>query len=174
MRSEKIKQSILSTIVSYRTKFAGTSDAEFTEQPPMGGWSYSEVYAHIFDASLLSLHALKNCSSAKAEEKPSHFLVKVILFFGSFPPGKKYKVPKVLANRVKKISKTDAALLMDEVEKELEFAIENIKIAQKNKKIKHPRLGYLNAKQWFRFVEIHLKHHLKQLHRIENSFKQRI
>jgi glycosyltransferase involved in cell wall biosynthesis len=32
--------------------------------------------------------------------------------------------------------------------------------------------GYLNAKQWLRFIEIHLNHHLKQLNRIENSFLQ--
>jgi uncharacterized linocin/CFP29 family protein len=28
----------------------------------------------------------------------------------------------------------------------------------------------LNAKQWFKFIRIHLEHHLKQLRRIKNKF----
>jgi len=28
----------------------------------------------------------------------------------------------------------------------------------------------MNARQWLRFIEIHLKHHIKQLKRIEKSF----
>jgi hypothetical protein len=42
--------------------------------------------------------------------------------------------------------------------------------AQANVKTPHPKLGYLNANQWLRFIEIHLKHHYQQLKRVEKSF----
>jgi len=54
---------------------------------------------------------------------------------------------------------------------QLAQAYPKVKNANPKIKTKHPVIGYLNAKQWLRFIEIHLNHHLKQLKRIENSFK---
>jgi hypothetical protein len=93
------------------------------------------------------------------------------LLLGSLPPAKKYKVPKRLAERVKKINKTEALDFVLEFEKALDDNYPLIANASVDCKTKHPRLGYLNAKQWLRFIEIHLKHHLKQLERIEKSFQ---
>jgi hypothetical protein len=58
---------------------------------------------------------------------------------------------------------------MSMAEEELAKTLPLIAHANSKIKTKHPRLGYLNAKQWLRFIEIHLHHHLKQLNRIENS-----
>jgi len=41
--------------------------------------------------------------------------------------------------------------------------------ASKSQKAKHPRLGLLHARQWLRFIEIHTKHHEKQLYRIQKQ-----
>ncbi|MFC4142266.1 DinB family protein [Pedobacter mendelii] len=170
MNSSKVKISLHHIIDAYNAKLSSYSDDVFQITPPINGWSYSEVYAHIFDASLLSLLALENAAQGKGENQPTHFAVKLILFFGSFPPAKKYKVPKRLAERVKKISKAEALDFILEFEKALDLTYPLIATANLHSKTKHPRLGYLNAKQWFRFTEIHLKHHLKQLIRIEKSF----
>lgn len=142
----------------------------FSTTPPIGGWSYSEVYSHIFDASLLSLIPLEDCIKGMGKRRPTAFIVKVILFFGSLPPAIKYKVPEKLATRVKKISKEEAADFISRFSKQLEADFSDIDKANNSIKNKHPRLGYLNASQWLRFIEIHLKHHLKQLKRIEKSF----
>ena len=171
MNIAKVKASIIKIVGAYKSKLSTYPDTNFHQTPPILGWSYSEVYSHIFDASLLSLIALENSAKGKGEDKPTHFIVKLILFFGTFPPAKKYKVPKRLIERVKKISKIEATDFINQFEKELDIAFPSISSAKKNSKTKHPRLGYLNAEQWLRFIEIHLKHHLKQLNRIENSFK---
>lgn len=174
MNPEKVKTSIQQVVNAYKAKLSSYSDDVFQNTPPINGWSYSEVYSHIFDSSLLSLIALENSARDKGEDQPTHFAVKLILFFGSLPPAKKYKVPKRLAERVKKISKTDAMDFILEFEKALDEAYPLVSKAKANSKTKHPRLGYLNAKQWLRFIEIHLKHHLKQLVRIEKSFQQSV
>lgn len=170
MNAAKIKVSLHQIVAAYKAKLSSYPNEIFQLTPPINGWSYSEVYSHIFDASLLSLIALVNSASGKGENKPTHFIVKLILLLGSLPPAKKYKVPKRLIERVKKISKTEAMDFILEFEKALENAYPLIATANKTLKTKHPRLGYLNAKQWLRFIEIHLKHHLKQLERIEKSF----
>lgn len=170
MDTERIKESIIKIVNAYQIKLASYTDADFQNTPPNLGWSYSEVYSHIFDSSLLSLMALENAAKGKGEEKPTHFLVKLILLFGAFPPAKKYKVPKQLITRVKKISKPEAQDFINQFEVALKSNYPSIYRANKNIKTKHPRLGYLNAEQWLRFIEIHLKHHLKQLNRIEKNF----
>ena len=171
MNTAKIKVSLQHIVKYYKSKLSVYKDEIFQVTPPINGWSYSEVYSHIFDASLLSIIALENAANGKGEDKPTHFAVKLILFFGAFPPAQKYKVPNRLVDRIKKISKTEALDYIIEFESALEKAYPKVAGANLHSKTKHPRLGYLNAKQWLRFIEIHLKHHLKQLERIEKSFK---
>ena len=172
MNTNKVYQSITKIVEVYKTKLANQSEEVFTLTPPIKGWSYSEVYSHIFDASLLSLIALNSCIKEEGENKPTHFAVKVILFFGSFPPNKKYKVPSRLIDRVKKINLMAAQQLITDFEIQIARVFPQIETANTKIKTKHPRLGYLNAKQWLRFIEIHLNHHLKQLNRIENSLSK--
>jgi len=172
MNSTKVYQSIIKTVAAYQAKLTAMGEEEFSLTPPIGGWSYSEVYSHIFDASLLSLIALSNCLNGDGEVKPTAFGAKVVLFFGALPPGKKYKVPAKLAERVKKISPMAAQQFITDFEMQLAKVYPQLGGAELKVKTKHPRLGYLNAKQWLRFIEVHLKHHLKQLNRISNSFNE--
>lgn len=172
MNIDKVYQSVLGVAEAYRKMLDAFGADQFDLQPPIGGWSYSEVYAHIFDSSLLSLMAINSCINGEGKEKPTAFLVKLVLFFGMFPPKKKYKAPPKIAARVKKISLAAAQQIITDFELQLSSMHSKIESANPAMKVKHPVLGYLNAKQWLRFIEIHLKHHYKQLLRIENSFLQ--
>ena len=156
---------------AYRAHLSTKTEENFQLTPPIGGWSYSEVYSHIFDSSLLSLMAIQNCLSGDGKQEGTSFGVKAVLFFGMFPPGKKYNVPSKLMTRVKKINLMAAEQFMLDFELQLAKIYPHVSTANHKIKTKHPRLGYLNAKQWLRFIEIHLRHHLKQLKRIENSFE---
>jgi hypothetical protein len=154
---------------AYRLQLKSIPDLQFQQTPASGGWSYSEVYSHIWDASLLSLEPVKSCIKGQGKKEPTKLIPRLILFFGSLPPGK-FKVPKRIESRVKKITKIEAEQLMDQFLMELEIDYSQISMASPEIKNQHPRLGYFNAAQWLRFIEIHLKHHYKQLQRIEKSF----
>jgi hypothetical protein len=170
MNSSRSYQSIAKIVAAYKTRLSAMGEDDFVVTPPIGGWSYSEVYVHIFDSSSLSLMATQNAIKGMGKDEPTHFAVKMILFFGMLPPGKRYKVPSKLSARVKKINLQEAAQFISTFERELEAVYPLLKSADPRMKIRHPRLGFLNAKQWMRFIEIHLKHHLKQIARIEKSF----
>jgi hypothetical protein len=172
MSVNKSYNTIIKTVQAYEQLLHQLGPDRFEATPPIGGWSYSEVYCHIFDSSLLSVMALDNCIRGNGELKPTALMVKVILFFGMLPPGKKYKAPPKMASRVKKIGLTAAQQFITDFELQLAQVYPKIKSANLKIKTKHPVLGYLNAAQWLSFIEIHLKHHLKQLKRIQNSFKQ--
>jgi len=170
MHTSKVLQSINKIVDAYEAKLASVKSEEFTLTPPIGGWSYSEVYAHIFDSSLLSLQAAQKCIDGEGVAEKTQLGAKVILFFGMLPPGKRYKVPKRLMDRAKKIDFATAEQFVDDFEVLLAKITPQLEKANPSLKVAHPRLGYLNAKQWLRFIEIHLNHHLKQLRRIEKSF----
>ncbi|WP_316819761.1 DinB family protein [Pedobacter gandavensis] len=170
MDIEKNYQKIRNSVSAYQNRLAELDEDRFLQSPPIGGWSYSEVYFHIFDSSILSLSAM--IDATKGQRKPTAFAVKLILFFGTLPPGKKYKAPKRLAERLKKISRKESNALILEFLQQLEKDLLVLKNADKTLKTAHPRLGYLNAFQWLRFIGIHLDHHLQQLHRIDQSFNR--
>jgi hypothetical protein len=170
MTDATVFSAIKETCKSYLDKLDGVEEDRFQCTPPVGGWSYSEVYDHIFDLSLLSLDTMRDAIQGKGEKKPTAFVVKLILFFGMFPPAKRFKVPSRLDGRVRKINKAEARVWVAKFLAQLEADYATLGHADPAIKMKHPRLGYLNASEWLRFIQIHLNHHLKQLKRIEKSF----
>ena len=155
----------------YKSKLEEIDDSVWQVTPPIEGWSYSEVYFHIFDASQLSLLQLLVSAEGRGKVKPTAFMVKLILACGMLPPGKRYKAPKTLTDRLKILSKEEILLMLERFSQQLDIAYPKINGADLSIKAAHPVMGYLNAKHWLRFIGIHLNHHWKQLNRIEKSFK---
>lgn len=172
MSVDKSYQSILRTVTVYEDLLNDISEHRFCMNPSDGVWSYSETFSHIFQSNLASLIAIERCM-AKTGIKNSdklHWLVWLILFFGKFPPGK-IKAPQHIASMVKKIDVEEARSLIMKFKSRLDAVRPGLINADPDQKVKHPRLGLLNARQWFRFIEIHTKHHTAQLMRIDRMLK---
>ncbi|MFA6946860.1 MAG: DinB family protein, partial [Pedobacter sp.] len=159
--------SLLKSVAEYDDLLATLSDEEFIVSPSDGGWSYSETYSHIFQSNLFSLHAVEKCivGTGIYNRKTIHWLAWIILFAGRFPPVK-IKAPAKIAAMVSKVSREDTRNLIVKFRMRLGDIKSKIKKADPHQKMKHPRLGLLNAKQWFRFIEVHTIHHTRQLKRI--------
>jgi hypothetical protein len=170
MSIERNFQSLTKALAVYESLLFEVSEDTFSKNPPDGSWSYSETYSHIFSSGLLSLTAIQTCIEVKGtvSKQTTFWPVRLILFFGSFPPGK-IKAPKRIAALVKKIDKKEAEELLIKFKMRLAEILEHIHLANPNQKVKHPRLGYLNASQWLRFIEIHTIHHTEQLNRIKKN-----
>lgn len=167
------QRSTLRSVEKYSSLLEKLSEEEFQRSPAEGVWSYAEVYSHIFKANLVSLIAAEQCINGTAEKSSAgtHWMVRLILFFGRFPPGK-YKVPASIADLTTKMSKEDARNLIVKFKYRLADISPRISKATTYHKAKHPRLGLFNAVQWFRFIQIHTVHHEKQLDRIVEMMKQ--
>lgn len=172
MSIERQYKSILKSVAEYESVLSGLSEGEFAQSPPDGGWSFSETYSHIFQANIGSLIAAERCILGTGVQSRSsiHWLAWIILFLGKFPPGK-LKAPERIAAMVSKISREDARNLMIKFKSRLADIRVRIKNADPHQKNKHPRLGLLNAKQWFRFIEVHTIHHTKQIKRISSQIR---
>ncbi len=167
MSVERQYKSMLRVVSEYEKLLARVSEEEFIKSPPGGGWSYSETFSHIFQSNLLSLHATEKCivGTGVKSVKRIHWIAWLILFFGRFPPIK-FKAPEKIAAMVTKISREDALNLIAKFKIRLGEIKSKINKSNPYQKTKHPRLGLLNAKQWFRFIEVHTVHHTRQLKRI--------
>ncbi len=160
----------------YRAKLDTIPDELFTETPPDGGWSYAEVYSHILKATLSSSIALERCAHGNCEPTKEGLNIRgwFMMLTGGFPPIR-VTMPRELAEKMpaEKISKEDARNLLIKCRKRVDDTSPLVKGSSKIPRIRHPRLGMLNARQWFKFIRIHLSHHLKQLIRIEKKFQNK-
>jgi len=173
MTIAKEQKAINIALDKYRAQLDEIPDDRFTVTPPGGGWSFAEVYSHILKATLGSSIALEKCANNKspADSGGLTLLGKLMMFTGQFPPIR-VKVPQSVSNKmpVEKISKEDAKSLLIKCRKKIETITPLIEASLSNSCVLHPRLGMLNAQQWFKFIRIHAFHHLKQLERIKKKF----
>lgn len=166
------KNLVLDSLKFYSAFLKTVNEETFLTTPENGGWSFAEVYAHILSANFLSVVAIERCVNKTAEiktRKPD-WRVRLVLFLGRFPPVK-YKVPAALEASVKKISKEQAANDLIRLIKKIEEIDKGFAKFNPDYKAKHPRLGYLDAKSWLRFIYVHSKHHQKQIGRIKRMLK---
>jgi hypothetical protein len=174
MNLKKERKAIDAALDIYREKLDAISEEMFTETPPGGGWSYAEVYCHILPATLASAIGLERCTQRTGDSsaKGLNLLGHMVFSFGRFPP-LKIKVPEAVAAKmpVTKISKEEAKNLIIKCRARVDGMMPLIKDSSPHSRVRHPRLGMLNAAQWFKFIRIHLQHHLKQLKRIKNKFQ---
>jgi len=167
MNIAKERKAIDAALDSYRNQLNIIPDEMFMLTPPDGGWSYAEVYSHILQATLGSIIALERCThdNCKPTTHGPNLFGKIILFTGLFP---RVNVPEKVNAKMPatKIDKEEARNLIVKCRMRLDEIVPLIKKSSPGSRHKHPRLGMLNAKQWLKFIRIHLKHHLKQLKRI--------
>jgi len=173
MNLAKERKAIDAALNEYRVQLDTISEERFTETPPGGGWSYAEVYSHILQATLGSTMNVERCTHGNCEptSKGPTILGRLMLFTGRFPPVRVKAPPAIAAKMViSKITKEDARNMLIKCRKRVDDTTGLIKDASPASRIKHARLGMLNAGEWYKFIRIHAEHHLKQLRRIEKKF----
>lgn len=163
------KPKLLKSLDFYLQFLKGVSDEDFEKSPAYGVWSLGQVYSHIIGANMMSHIALEKCLNKTAEIKTRkpHWQVRLILFLGRFPPGK-IKAPAAIAAAVKSFTKEEASNQLIRLIKKVKEHDYVAKPLDVNYKMKHPRLGYLDAASWLRFMLIHTNHHIKQ---VKNTYK---
>ena len=140
------------------------SDADWNRVPAEGTWTIAQVYAHIVDASRsFGLEKIERCAE-RSEGKPTRtWIGRFVFLIGAIPPVRA-KVPT--AGYVPpSISKDEARSELNAVKEAMQQSIPTVLSARGV--ATHPFLGKLNAREWFLFSEMHMRHHLRQKKRID-------
>jgi len=162
--------SIKEAITTYLAVLKEIDEDDFVKPPPKGGWSSSEIYCHVIQVNARSILALERCIHAKSRHRSSGptLLARLIFYVGRFPPFK-IKSPPNIASIVTCISKEQAKNDLIKSTDKIKQLLPKLIKTPKDNRIRHPRFGRLNPEEWLRFIEIHTRHHLKQLERVRKS-----
>lgn len=151
-------------IQAWKTALPAYSEDAFQQKPHDEAWSIGQVYAHLTDATrFFHMRMILGClQSSEGGEVPASDGWSQMKAAGSFPPirikvppSPQYtpRQPENVAVIAEKLNVLEADLL----------ALGNT-IAQtpQSGKQAHPRLGALDAQEWFQLIEMHFRHHLRQ------------
>lgn len=137
----------------------GLTDHEFNEVPSTGGWSPKQILEHL--ALMESYIAAKISGELKNPDSP-RVSKKLIILPGS---------PLVKGNIPEQTQPTNRFMTISEMKVELHnsriYLLDvydgSSKESLREKSFKHPNIGSIPLYQWFPFVGMYEKCHLKQL-----------
>ncbi|WP_019422807.1 DinB family protein [Paenibacillus sp. OSY-SE] len=135
-------------------------------------WSLGQMYNHLIQSAMfMQIGAIAKCAEAEstdtAEGKSEDG--QRIFQMGSFPPIK-IKVPdSPQYTPSQPESKEQLAEGLEKVWEQAQSWAAKLHEIPGNRKVKHPKLGYLNALEWFQLIEMHLRHHLRQQATLEQE-----
>lgn len=167
MNVARTSRSVSDVLKKYKDFLTGLDEQEFQRCPAEGTWSYSEVYSHVLYVNKASIMAIERCiHKNKNSSGRLSWKAWLVFFSGRLPPWK-MKAPENVAAMVSKISLEEARNELIKIQERLPGLLPDLQKASGNAKVYHAVLGKLNARQWLRFIEIHSRHHLRQLRRIQ-------
>jgi hypothetical protein len=141
---------------------------EICTQPSAGSWSMGQLYLHLIGDAGFFGDQIRECLQATqhVDEQPNEQGA-AMLAANAFPD---IKIEGNPANadipQPQSIEQLKSGLLaIKDALNEL-FSLATRQPVQG--KSKHPGLGYFTADQWFRFADMHFRHHLRQKQRIDN------
>ena len=140
-------------------------------KPSPNSWSLGQVYIHLIDNTGWFIEQVKICASTNdnAIEEAS-------------PAAKKMFLNNDFPDEIMEGPPSNEDTPQPESKEQLMNCLMNLKDEIKNigilisespfkGKTKHPGLNYFNAIEWFRFAEMHFRHHLRQKQRIDEFLK---
>lgn len=140
---------------------------QLTRKYQTNKWSLGQVFMHLIESSNFFLHNANHCleSMQNANEPLSESANNLFL---------KNELPNIDIEGPASNQATPQPKSIDAIREELTktkaLAISTmlrLQAGEQSGKIKHPGLGYFNATDWFRFTDIHLRHHMDQLPKIK-------
>ncbi len=157
------------TLRALRALISEFPDEAWAQAPQPDAWSPAQVYSHIsIIAEGFSFKNLEACLDGSAQLGGRKYLLgRIILWTNVIRGSRRVRVdfpPELLP---RSLNKSEARAAMDALEARAEAFAPRVASADLRFTSKHFLLGWMNAAEWFRFAEIHHRHHLEgQLHRL--------
>lgn len=158
------------TLTVYLDKLKHYTEEQFLRKPSEDSWSIGQVYVHVLLGNEhFFLAQVEKCLSKDETKKGRKMKIggKVVFLINGFP-NIKFKMPKSV--EVPPRQPENIAYVREKLDRALELVKDidtRLSDFDTNEKTKHPAFGYLNAREWYRMSEMHFRHHVRQLERIE-------
>lgn len=141
-------------------------------KPDPENWSLGQVFLHLINETNYYIGQIEYCLAHN--ENASGLMAEnaVLIFANNEFPNERIKNDSQSSQNVPQpTNKTGLLEQMLHLKSQLNLLWNKIIAASSLGKTRHPGLGYFNAREWFQFAELHLRHHLRQRKRIEQAIK---
>jgi hypothetical protein len=159
------------TIDHWIEALASYSQVQLCDQPGKEQWSIGQVYMHLINETEFYIREIEVCLADNKNSKEEMNMEGKILFQMNGFPEEKLKRPK--GNPEPQLPENNEKLLeeMKGLKLKLNLLWKEVEQFENSGKTRHPGFLYFNAKEWFQFAEMHLRHHLRQKEKIDNYLK---
>lgn len=143
-------------------------------QPDPESWSIGQVYVHLIEETGYYFQQCRYCLSGTVTTGGEMNEEGKKLFRMDGFPHEKLIGPANVYNVAQPVDKEVLREGMMELKRQANALCERIKSANAGGKTEHPGLGWFGAADWYRFAEMHLRHHFRQMERIDKSIEETI
>lgn len=163
------------TLEALRVRLEETPDSRWTWRPRPGAWCAAEIYDHVDRiARLYSFAKLEACLRGEGRPGGSRTLLGWCLLTAPWLAGSfrhRRDFPEALVPAP--ISKEEARRMIEGLRAKARAAARRLEGDPGRSRVEHVRLGWLTARQWYAFAEIHSRHHLEgQLARLRRAWSR--
>ncbi len=165
MNNEQTLRKFEEVITIWENELDNYTMQELLKKPSDEKWSMGQLYNHLISATLsFHLKQIEACiASDENKNKKKNFKGFITYhILGKMPPIK-IKVPPSDAYTPKQPESKDAiAEGLKKCRERTKNALATIQNATASGKTAHPGLAFLNAEEWYKLIEMHFRHHLRQ------------
>lgn len=155
------------TISFYISALSNYTLPQLLAKPSPNSWSMGQLYMHLIENTDWFFDQVKTClSTNENQNKDATVAGKEMLLNNSFPNLQLEGPPEnELTEQPDSIE--DLLTHLNRKQEEIDIISELVAQTTFKGKTQHPGLGFFSAVEWFRFAEMHLRHHFRQKKRID-------
>jgi hypothetical protein len=156
------------TLAEYRRLLGSITPEALAHVPEGEGWSPGQVYSHILMVG--NLFALDKAHRARTKEPDPNLGLteggQRVLQQNELP-AKRFQMPEGVPPPPQPTNAAELAEAIDALEAGIAELVAALEAgADTGGRTKHPFLGFFTATEWLAFIDIHNRHHLRQLNRL--------
>jgi hypothetical protein len=160
----------------YLEELNGFSMEQLKRQPSENEWSIGQMYLHLINATLyMHLRNVDQCMTQNEDSIVSQGekteAGQAVFDQGGFPPVRIQVPPSPQYTPGQPESKDQLVQGLKTVMQQMKEIEPKLETAPLHNTVSHPRLGALNAKEWYMLIEMHYRHHLLQKDRLKKELE---
>jgi len=145
------------------------TDEQFLRKPAEDQWSIGQVYVHLIQSAVnFHLAQIQLCSKNRGTVIGGGKKLPGIISYtiGMLPPVRIKVPPSPTYTPQQPKSKQEVVEQLEKLIQTVKDAIPLVKNSSPTQKTEHPALGFLNAREWYRLILMHYRHHRRQQARL--------
>jgi len=140
-------------------------------KPADNSWSAGQVYVHLIENTTYFFEQIKVCLSSNGNANEEMSPVAKTMFLNNEFPDLVIEGPASNGYTQQPVSKEQLMSDLLQLKDDVNTIAMLISKSSAKGKTKHEGLQYFNANEWFRFAEMHFRHHTRQKKRIDDFLK---